>query len=76
MTAGIDFGLTLLARLAGADYARGWQLGTEYDPHPPFDAGTPAQADPVIRAEVRKVLGPRVEAVRGALVGTPGYVGE
>ena len=76
VTSGIDFGLTLLARLAGDDYARGWQLGTEYDHHPPFDAGTPAQADPVIRAEVRKVLGPRVEAVRGALVGTPGYVGE
>lgn len=76
VTSGIDFGLTLLARLAGEDYARGWQLGTEYDPHPPFDAGTPAKAGPFIEGEVLKVLGPRVEAVRGALVGTPGYVGE
>ncbi len=76
VTSGIDFGLTLLARLAGEDYARGWQLGTEYDPHPPFDAGTPDQAGPFIEGEVLKVLGPRVEHVRGALVGTPGYVGE
>ncbi len=76
VTSGIDFGLTLLARLAGEDYARGWQLGTEYDPRPPFDAGTPAKAGPFIEGEVRRVLGPRVEAVRGALVSTPGYVDE
>jgi cyclohexyl-isocyanide hydratase len=76
VTSGIDFGLTLLARLAGEDYARGWQLGTEYDPHPPFAAGTPQQAGEFIAGEVLKVLGPRVETVRGALVGTPGYVGE
>lgn len=76
VTSGIDFGLTLLARLAGEAYARGWQLGTEYDPHPPFDAGTPDQADPFIMEQVLKVLGPRVEAVRGALAEAPGYVGE
>jgi len=76
VTSGIDFGLTLLARLAGEDYARGWQLGTEYDPQPPFDSGTPAKAGRFIEGEVLKVLGPRVEAVRGALAGTPGYVGE
>jgi cyclohexyl-isocyanide hydratase len=75
VTSGIDFGLTLLARLAGEDYARGWQLGTEYDPHPPFDAGTPNKAGQFIEGEVLKVLGPRVEHVRGALAGTPGYVG-
>jgi cyclohexyl-isocyanide hydratase len=76
VTSGIDFGLTLLARLAGEDYAQGWQLGTEYDPHPPFDSGSPAKANGFIMGEVLKVLGPRVEAVRGALVGTPGYAGE
>jgi cyclohexyl-isocyanide hydratase len=74
VTSGIDFGLTLLARLAGEDYAQGWQLGTEYDPHPPFDAGTPDKAGQFIEGEVLRVLGPRVENVRGALVGTPGYV--
>jgi cyclohexyl-isocyanide hydratase len=76
VTSGIDFGLTLLARLAGEDYARGWQLGTEYDPHPPFEAGSPEQAGQFIEGEVLKVLGPRVETVRAALAGTPGYVGE
>ncbi len=74
VTSGIDFGLTLLARLAGDDYAQGWQLGTEYDPHPPFDSGTPDKAGQFIEGEVLRVLGPRVENVRGALVGTPGYV--
>jgi cyclohexyl-isocyanide hydratase len=76
VTSGIDFGLTLLARLAGEDYARGWQLGTEYNPQPPFDAGTPDKAGQFIEGEVLKVLGPRVENVRAALAGTPGYVGE
>jgi cyclohexyl-isocyanide hydratase len=75
VTSGIDFGLTLLARLAGEDYARGWQLGTEYDPHPPFDAGSPDKASQFIEGEVLRVLGPRVETVRGALAGTPGYSG-
>lgn len=76
VTSGIDFGLSLLARLVSEDYAKGWQLGTEYDPDPPFDSGTPAKADPFIKDQVLQVLGPRVEAVRGALAGTPGYVGE
>jgi cyclohexyl-isocyanide hydratase len=74
VTSGIDFGLTLLARLAGEDYARGWQLGTEYDPHPPFDSGTPQLAGQFIKGEVLKVLGPRVEHVRGALLESPGHV--
>jgi cyclohexyl-isocyanide hydratase len=74
VTSGIDFGLTLLAQLAGEDYARGWQLGTEYDPHPPFDAGTPDQAGAFIEGEVLKVLGPRVESVRQTLLASPGHV--
>lgn len=76
VTSGIDFGLTLLARLAGDDYAQGWQLGTEYDPHPPFDSGSPAKANEFIMGEVLKVLGPRVEAVRGALLESPGHQGD
>jgi cyclohexyl-isocyanide hydratase len=75
VTSGIDFGLTLLARLAGEEYARGWQLGAEYDPQPPFDAGTPAKAGRFIEGEVLKVLGPRVEAVRAALRAAPGHAG-
>ena len=44
VTAGIDFALALTAQIAGEDYARAVQLGLEYDPHPPFDSGTPAKA--------------------------------
>jgi transcriptional regulator GlxA family with amidase domain len=44
VSAGIDMGLTLAARVAGDDFARAIQLGIEYDPHPPFDAGSPAKA--------------------------------
>jgi cyclohexyl-isocyanide hydratase len=75
VTSGIDFGLSLLARLAGEDYAQGWQLGTEYDPQPPFQSGTPDQADPMIMTEVMKVLEPRVESCRSALLASPGHAG-
>jgi cyclohexyl-isocyanide hydratase len=44
VTAGIDFALTLVARQAGEEIARAVQLALEYDPHPPFDCGTPAAA--------------------------------
>lgn len=46
VSAGIDMGLTLAARLAGDDVARAIQLAIEYDPQPPFDAGSPAKAGP------------------------------
>ena len=44
VTAGIDFGLTVLAHLRGEDVARASQLTMEYDPQPPFDAGSPEKA--------------------------------
>ncbi len=44
VTAGIDFALALMARIAGEDTARAVQLALEYDPAPPFDAGSPAKA--------------------------------
>lgn len=46
VSAGIDMALTLAAEIAGADVARAIQLATEYDPQPPFDAGSPAKAGP------------------------------
>ncbi|HYZ94064.1 MAG TPA: DJ-1/PfpI family protein [Actinomycetota bacterium] len=46
VSSGIDMGLTLAARVAGEDFARGIQLGIEYDPQPPFDAGSPDKAPP------------------------------
>lgn len=44
VTAGIDFGLRLVAELAGEETARAIQLGIEYDPQPPFDSGHPRSA--------------------------------
>ncbi|MGZ4675889.1 MAG: DJ-1/PfpI family protein [Acidimicrobiia bacterium] len=46
VSAGIDMGLTLLARMFGDDMARAIQLAIEYDPQPPFDAGSPEKAGP------------------------------
>jgi cyclohexyl-isocyanide hydratase len=44
VTSGIDFGLTLLGLLCGEDVAKMTQLMMEYDPKPPFNAGTPETA--------------------------------
>lgn len=46
VTAGIDFALTLTALLHGEAVARALQLGFEYDPDPPFDAGSPDKSGP------------------------------
>jgi cyclohexyl-isocyanide hydratase len=44
VTAGIDFGLTVAAELAGEEVAKSIQLVLEYDPQPPFDSGSPEKA--------------------------------
>jgi putative intracellular protease/amidase len=44
VSAGIDMALTLAARVAGERVAQAIQLGIEYDPQPPFDAGSPHKA--------------------------------
>ncbi|HVM41765.1 MAG TPA: DJ-1/PfpI family protein [Acidimicrobiia bacterium] len=44
VSSGIDMGLTLAARLVGPEIAQTIQLGIEYDPQPPFDAGSPGTA--------------------------------
>ncbi len=49
VTAGIDFGLRIAALLRSPDYARAIQLYLEYDPAPPFNAGSPEKAPPVVR---------------------------
>jgi cyclohexyl-isocyanide hydratase len=48
VTAGIDFGLVVLAKLRGDDAAKLTQLAMEYDPEPPFNSGSPKPADPAI----------------------------
>lgn len=57
VSAGIDLGLMLAAGIAGEEMAKAIQLGIEYDPQPPFDAGSPAKAPAqlveVMRANAR-----------------------
>jgi cyclohexyl-isocyanide hydratase len=44
VSAGIDFAFGVVAEIAGPDVAQAIQLGIEYDPAPPFDAGHPDKA--------------------------------
>lgn len=53
VTAGIDFALTLVAEIAGDDYAQGLQLALEYAPAPPFNAGRPETAPPAVLARIQ-----------------------
>jgi cyclohexyl-isocyanide hydratase len=46
VTSGIDFAFFVVAELAGPEVAKAIQLGIEYDPSPPFDAGHPDKASP------------------------------
>lgn len=54
VTAGLDFAFTLAAELAGDDVAQLIQLGLEYSPAPPFNAGRPETAPPHIMAAMRQ----------------------
>lgn len=51
VTAGIDFGLSVVAEIAGEATAKKIQLGIEYDPAPPFDSGHPDKA-PILKSEL------------------------
>jgi cyclohexyl-isocyanide hydratase len=53
VTAGIDFGLTVAAEIAGREAAERTQLRIEYAPAPPFGDGSPETADPAVVAAVR-----------------------
>jgi transcriptional regulator GlxA family with amidase domain len=55
VSAGIDMALVLVERLAGPEVAQAIQLGIEYDPQPPFDAGSPEKAPAAIVELVRQV---------------------
>ena len=80
VTAGIDMALTVMAEIAGADYAQTVQLAIEYDPAPPFACGRPERARPEIVTAARS----RLDAVRNerdsavlravaSMTGTPGH---
>ena len=66
VTAGIDFGLTLAAELAGEEVAKSIQLVLEYDPQPPFDSGSPEKAGVERVKRIRERLAPLLESRRKA----------
>ena len=59
VTAGIDFGLTLVEILADRPTAESIQLLIEYNPAPPFDAGSPETASPEVLAVVKAKMAAR-----------------
>jgi transcriptional regulator GlxA family with amidase domain len=61
VSAGIDMALHLVGREVGPEVAQAVQLGIEYDPQPPFDAGSPAKASEQIVELVTAVAGPGEE---------------
>lgn len=61
VTAGIDFALTMLAELAGQDYAESVQLGLEYAPAPPFNSGRPELARPEVLAAIKTRMAATVD---------------
>ncbi len=53
VTAGVDFALVIAADLSGDVTAQAIQLGIEYAPAPPFNAGRPDTAPPEVLERVR-----------------------
>ena len=60
VTSGIDFGLEVVADIAGEEVAKSIQLGLEYDPSPPFASGHPDRAT----APTLTAVMPRYEKAR------------
>lgn len=56
VTAGIDFALAVVAEIWGEEEAKTIQLFLEYNPQPPFNAGSPETAGPSLVAKAKKQL--------------------
>jgi cyclohexyl-isocyanide hydratase len=57
VTAGMDFGLALIALLRNKSYAEAVQLYLEYDPKPPFNSGSPTKAPVRVKNFLNDMLG-------------------
>jgi cyclohexyl-isocyanide hydratase len=66
VTAGIDFGLYLAGKLRGEDYGRALELMLEYDPHPPFHSGTPAEATANVRDLATRMYAPLLKSAQAS----------
>jgi cyclohexyl-isocyanide hydratase len=61
VTAGIDFALALVALLTDRRTAEMIQLRLEYNPAPPFNAGSPETAPPEVLAAMRERIAPGLQ---------------
>jgi putative intracellular protease/amidase len=59
VSSGIDMALYLTAKIAGDEFAQTIQLLIEYDPQPPFDAGSPSKAPPEVVERLRELAAAR-----------------
>ena len=66
VTAGLDFGLDLIARLRTPEYAQAVQLYLEYDPAPRFNAGSPSKAPREARQFMAQMFAEMNQAARAA----------
>lgn len=66
VSAGIDMALHLVGQEVGPEVAQAVQLGIEYDPQPPFDAGSPAKAPDQIVELVKSVASAGEEGLGAA----------
>ncbi|MEG4351299.1 DJ-1/PfpI family protein [Microcoleus sp. LAD1_D5] len=62
VTAGIDFGLVVVGTLCGEETAKMIQLLLEYNPAPPFNAGSPESAGEILVEQVKKFGEQLIEA--------------
>ncbi len=61
VTAGIDFAFSVVREIAGEAVASAIQLGLEYDPKPPLNAGHPDRASVEVRQAVEARFAPRMD---------------
>ena len=68
VTSGIDFALRVIAEIWGERRAQMAQLGLEYDPQPPFAAGSPARAPAELVAAMRELMQPLTDRTGSAVM--------
>ncbi|HNV73145.1 MAG: DJ-1/PfpI family protein [Gemmatimonadaceae bacterium] len=66
VTAGLDLAFVITSRLTGETYAKAEMLNVEYDPNPPFRAGTPKEAGKVVTGALSRMYEPLVGGMRAA----------
>ena len=68
VSSGIDMALRLVQQMFGDTVAQAIQLGIEYDPHPPFDAGSPEKAPPGVVQAVTQAFAQTEQAFKAKAV--------